>query len=264
MSEDQMKQIIQMYESGLSVKAIADQTGFAARSTISGMLRKLNRIRSLEQVRQIKSQHRVGEKIGLLTLLERRGPLRDKHWLCQCDCGNRVEIDIFYLAVKRPKKPRSCGCLTPNKGSKSTCWRGYEELSNSMFGRFKRGATERGLPFDISIEEAWSLYLKQDRRCALSGIPILISSSPPRRTSTASMDRIDNSRGYTLDNIRWVHKWLNILKSDVNDPQFFALVKAIYEHQKLADTAYNAEDVQIALDAVPFPKKPRMPMFIPV
>lgn len=34
-------------------------------------------------------------------------------WLCQCDCGNEVEVDAHCLTRKKPT--RSCGCLRKKK-----------------------------------------------------------------------------------------------------------------------------------------------------
>ena len=51
----------------------------------------------------------TGQKFGRLTVISR---LASKHnratWLCQCDCGNRLEVIGKYL---RNGDTKSCGCL---------------------------------------------------------------------------------------------------------------------------------------------------------
>lgn len=48
---------------------------------------------------------------------------------------------------------------------------------------------------------------------------------------TASIDRIDSSKGYTKDNIQWVHKNVNIMKMDQTMDQFLYICKKIVDHQ---------------------------------
>ena len=63
---------------------------------------------------------------------------------------------------------------------------------------------------NISIQEAWEIYIKQDRKCALSGVPIVFTTNNDKYwIQTASPDRIDSSLHYTEDNFQWVHKRIN-------------------------------------------------------
>ena len=50
---------------------------------------------------------------------------------------------------------------------------------------------------------------------------------------TASLDRIDSKKGYTIDNIQWVHKDVNKMKMDLQEEDFFRIVKEIYEYKQL-------------------------------
>jgi hypothetical protein len=47
------------------------------------------------------------------------------------------------------------------------------------------------------------------------------------------LDRIDSSKGYTIDNVQWVHKIVNIMKHDVEEKEFFNWCKLITERNKL-------------------------------
>lgn len=71
--------------------------------------------------------------------------------------------------------------------------------------------------------EAFALYLKQERMCALSGVPIVLAQSDKAfkgLVGTASLDRIDSARGYHHDNVQWVHKHINRMKGPLPDPDF--------------------------------------------
>lgn len=52
----------------------------------------------------------IGERYGMLTVIARvqDGPRRQVRYLCECDCGNRLEV---LAASLRTGKTRSCGCL---------------------------------------------------------------------------------------------------------------------------------------------------------
>jgi hypothetical protein len=51
------------------------------------------------------------------------------------------------------------------------------------------------------------------------------------REHTASLDRIDSSSGYTVNNIQWVHKMVNGLKGFLSNDEFiFWCQKVVSKH----------------------------------
>ena len=85
------------------------------------------------------------------------------------------------------------------------------------------GANRRKLSFEITKDELWLLFLKQGRCCALSGrrlsfVPINYSRN--YRLQSASLDRIDSSLPYVLDNLQWVHKDVNKMKTNFKQADF--------------------------------------------
>lgn len=82
----------------------------------------------------------------------------------------------------------------------------YQKISFTWWNRIKRDAIERCLQFDISIVYAWDLFLKQNRKCALSGIELKMPEFARDLSSTASFDRINSDVGYIEENCQWVHK----------------------------------------------------------
>jgi hypothetical protein len=117
-------------------------------------------------------------------------------------------------------------------------WKGYGDLSGDHWRRIQQGASSRNLELNITIEDAWNVYLKQNGKCAISGVDIMlrgqeigISSKYVHEKTTASLDRIDSSKGYTIDNIQWIHKDLNQMKSDRTMETFLYWIKTIYENK---------------------------------
>jgi len=88
---------------------------------------------------------------------------------------------------------------------------------------------------EVTVQEAWELFELQDGRCALTGLPL----SMPRRfkefaACTASLDRRDNTGGYTRDNIQWVHKDVNMMKNKFDQNYFISMCRRVAEHSASA------------------------------
>lgn len=78
------------------------------------------------------------------------------------------------------------------------------------------------------MEDLWNLFEKQERKCAMTGLGLTLRGygKPP---GTASVDRIDSSKGYTKDNIQWVHKDVNKMKMDFTKEYFIEVCRLITE-----------------------------------
>jgi hypothetical protein len=50
-------------------------------------------------------------------------------------------------------------------------------------------------------------------------------------THTASLDRIDSSKGYFKGNVQWIHKDLNVMKMDLTEEKFIDYCKLVYENK---------------------------------
>jgi hypothetical protein len=156
----------------------------------------------------------VGSRFDKLVVIEYRQVNGRSMAVCQCDCGSRVVVRSSSLAKN---KTNNCGCAPRGK------WKGCGEVSQSYFNRVLRGAKVRGLSVTVDLKELWDLYLKQKGRCALSGEILKLSQSPSKAVMTASLDRIDSSRGYEIGNIQWVHKDVNLMKNEIDQTRFIEL-----------------------------------------
>lgn len=165
-----------------------------------------------------------GKRFGKLVVIENLGTKSNKHrlWLCKCDCGNTKNVYHTHLVRGLTK---TCGC--GYRGSDNFLWKGCGEISGGRWDTIKRKRrhSESRL-FEISIKEAWNLFLEQERKCALSGIELEFGKTNKDKF-TASLDRIDSSKGYTLDNVQWVHKDINRMKNVFSQEYFIETCKAI-------------------------------------
>lgn len=173
---------------------------------------------------------RVGEKYGKLLVIKRLKNKANRSgaiWLCQCECGNQTEVEGNILSSGRTK---SCGCL-----QKEACYKGYMDLSHSYWRRIERGAKSRRLELAITIQEAWDLLVKQNYKCALSGLDIKLERNYTKNynNNTASLDRIDSSKGYIKENVQWVHKDINIMKLNFSEKEFLFYCQQIAKRKCL-------------------------------
>lgn len=116
------------------------------------------------------------------------------------------------------------------KGPNNKYWQGYGEISGNYWSGIRKCASKRNLEFTLTIEEAWELFLKQNRKCRFSKIELTFPikfKDKNQGNYTASLDRIDSDKGYTKDNVQWVHKLINIMKQDMKDEEFIEWCKLI-------------------------------------
>ena len=159
-------------------------------------------------------------------------------YLCICECGKTRVVRRSYLLSGRTK---SCGCqksLANSVIGKKYIHFAIESrrkfvgsLSGQMWSRILTNAKIRNIKLDITKEYAWELFLKQNKKCALTGQDLYLSPFHKERNKvTASLDRIDSDKGYTIENVQWIHKDINIMKNNLSEKKFKELCKLVIEY----------------------------------
>lgn len=141
-------------------------------------------------------------------------------WLCKCSCGNERLVDSYQLTHGLIT---SCGCKNGEP-----LYKGVGDLSGAYYASLRKGAELRNLSFNVSKEFLWDLFNKQNGKCALSGVDIKLEKHFKGSNQTASLDRIDNKRGYEEDNVQWVHKKINLFKRGYDEQTLYDYCKKIY------------------------------------
>lgn len=163
----------------------------------------------------------IGEKIHKLQFIksmegEEISKLPGLYYECLCDCG-----EITHISQNQWGKIKTCGRAAIHyTGENNWSYKGYNQISQDYWSQVKYNAGKRKFEFNITIEYAWKIFESQRGLCALSGIEISHTKDSFTKKRTASLDRIDSSKGYIETNIQWVHKDINILKNDLNVNDF--------------------------------------------
>jgi hypothetical protein len=170
-----------------------------------------------------------GKRFWALTCLgfsHIKGRVHHMNW--KCDCGNTI---TYYGGAVVNGAKKSCGCGSYPRKNKSHFWKGCGELSGTLWYRIQKSALKRQIDFVISIDEAWELFEKQNRKCALTQIPLTFQKSTVEFDGTASLDRIDSTKGYVAGNVQWVHKEVNLMKNQLTQERFVELCQKVAESQ---------------------------------
>jgi hypothetical protein len=144
----------------------------------------------------------------------------------KCKCGSEHFSDPYPL-----KKGISTCCFKcghNKKGDKHHSFKGYKEIPGSWFRRYLNRSNK--FKFTITIQDVYKLWIKQDKKCALSKLDIDFNNSNKNTHDlicSASLDRINSKKGYVLDNIQLVHKDVNMIKKEYDQQYFIKLCQLI-------------------------------------
>lgn len=146
---------------------------------------------------------------------------KEEKWCSTCPkCGVEQPYTRKEHARNSALKKQHCKkcAVALNKFSKSNSI----GPRTRVFNKFSKSAAARNLPWLLTEKEMFSSYTG---KCALSGWDI----STDYKKCTASLDRIDSSKGYELCNVQWVHTMVNMCKNKYDSDKFIAMCKAVAE-----------------------------------
>lgn len=156
----------------------------------------------------------TGQKFGKLLAINpvRRAIKRGIEWLCKCDCGNQC---FAYGGHLRAGERISCGCLASAHVEDS----GVNMIMNDYFIKAKKRKRE----FDLNFIEFKKLIKGNCHYCGTE--PSQIRRRPNMKEYKIQIiwngiDRIDSSKGYTIENCVTCCKYCNAAKLDLSVDEF--------------------------------------------
>ena len=95
-------------------------------------------------------------------------------------------------------------------------------IKNLYHGIWKRPGNHT-----LTVEHLYALYKQQRGRCVLTGLVMTHRRQPKFFDTNISMDRIDNSKGYDIGNVRLVCRRINAMRSNMTDADLHTWCQAL-------------------------------------
>lgn len=179
----------------------------------------------------------MGQRFGKLVVIEFAGTnshtgrkVKRARWVCRCDCGNIKTVDSFVL---RRGKVIGCGqCRSKIRNQHGSYdLRTYDSSFNEFFRTVKVSAKQRNLVFELTEQDVRKIS-KQD--CVYCGCTPHKSKRVRNRFGSNyiynGIDRVDNSKGYIMDNCVPCCEICNRMKLKLGIQEFKDHIKSIYSH----------------------------------
>lgn len=172
-----------------------------------------------------------GRQFGEWQVLSRHGSTKHHQplWSCLCNkCGKISVVRATHLKTGSSKRCTKCNS--------------HQGIHCRIWTALKSDAKKRKIPVEITIEDLWKLWLKQNGKCAISNVEITL---PIHRDDkyTASVDRIDSTQSYNINNIQWVHKIVNRIKYTLSLNDFISLSHSIASNQSNPNSEWFKLDI---------------------
>jgi len=169
----------------------------------------------------------TGLKFNKLTILNLINHNEDKtykkrYWLCLCDCGKETKISTSQIVSGKTK---SCGCNRAISNVINSANSRYKLAKkdagyNSIFSSYKAGAIKRNKSFEIELIDFIKLLKGNCFYCDSEPLTERKLFGTYGNYLYNGLDRVDNNKGYLLDNVVPCCKVCNIAKNTMGLEDF--------------------------------------------
>jgi hypothetical protein len=167
---------------------------------------------------------------------------------CECkNCGIEFEKPLSeIIRNEKLNRPNFCSrtCVGKNNSKNLGLHLGdYNKIvgykrTEDEFSKFRyhyRNAKKRNHDLGITMDDLKKQWELQKGKCFFSGVELKLSTHTKINNNpiyAASLDRIDSSKGYIPENIRWVSRAMNWMKNTMSDDMVEELLQIIVEYKK--------------------------------
>lgn len=166
-----------------------------------------------------------GHRFGRLTAISMAGinAHGDAAWLCKCDCGSEAVVSCYNL---RSGATKSCGCL--RKGT-NMLPKGIASF-NALFSVTRHSAKKRGYTWKLTKKQVAHLTKQPCNYCGLLPSQVFYQKGCNGEYVYTGIDRIDNEKGYTIDNVISCCTKCNRAKFTMTLEEFEEWITMVYKH----------------------------------
>lgn len=168
----------------------------------------------------------TGKKFGSITVVSfaELGKFKNARWNCVCDCGNKLILDAHSIDKKKDND-RCHKCVK----------RGYQDETlsskNNLYARYKGTCAElRGYSFSLSFEDFINLTQQNCYYCGAPPTNYKKLFDAKKGYFYNGLDRIDNTKGYDLSNVKPCCTDCNYAKGTLTEKEFVDWVKKCHNY----------------------------------
>lgn len=187
----------------------------------------------------MKKENLLGQKFARLLVIAEAEPVGNRKrpaWECQCDCGNIKTVKSEEL---KNGDTKSCGCLNNEKRKE----RAYILYSSNIKYTPKEASARviwrKRYNDGISFEDFLRLSQMNCYYCDIKPITVYNAALDDKKSSQFAkengdflyngLDRLDNNKLHTLDNVVTCCKWCNYSKRERSPEEFEIWIEQIHQ-----------------------------------
>lgn len=148
------------------------------------------------------------------------------------DCGKEIKRKKFKYQYREFKKicPQcSIKRVLQKNGGRPCNYKGTDYYTGKDYTKWKSSAKKRKKGWFLTKKDLNKIYENQKGICALSGVKMETFSNSPYRIS---IDRIDSSKPYTVENVQFICSIVNVMKNKYPEDVFIEMCNKITEYNK--------------------------------
>ena len=175
--------------------------------------------RAFQKMAEANKAKLTGKTFGMWHVIEEaaeRGNGNQIRWKCRCACG---VVKFVHSASLVQGKSKSCGCIKSLGPG--------EYATRIILRQYQDGAERRGHQWRLSRSQALDLFARPCHYCGLP--PSNVCCRPSGCFTYSGIDRLDNSRGYELDNCVPCCTTCNKAKRTMTMTEFKSWLARIFE-----------------------------------
>lgn len=174
----------------------------------------------------------TGQKFNRLLVLNPIFPRKEgKHlyYKCLCDCGKESNVNGSKL---KNNHTRSCGCLHNDTRKDHRKLEKGIANRNALINSYKGNAKVKKLEFNLSNEEMISIFESNCYYCNRPPYCIFERKNTNGAYIFTGIDRMNPSKGYSIENVVPCCTQCNYNKRDMNFEDFLKWIEVVYLNVK--------------------------------
>ncbi len=175
-------------------------------------------------MRKIDLTGRVFGKLTVISMSTERMNKGSIKWICECDCGKVVNVVYYNLVYGNT---RSCGCLTKHLSTTTEMnihTHKDQAYIHRKYRNYKNKCKNKDWIFELTEKEFVRLSIGN---CHYCGTPL------KENIYKSTIDRLNNDRGYTIENCVPACFHCNAAKNSLSESEFLDMIKQIFVHRLL-------------------------------